>query len=63
MGDAQGFLWKVSSLSLSVVGIGVLIRLALPFISKTDGIQEEDSKNLKAANEQIANESTETERF
>lgn len=63
MGDAQGFLWKVSSLSLSVVGIGVLIRLALPLISKTDGIQEEDSKNLKAANEQIANESTETERF
>lgn len=63
MGDAQGFLWKVSFLSLLVVIIGVAIRGFLPLISKTDGIQEEDSKNLKAANEQIANESTETERF
>lgn len=63
MGDAQGFLWKVSFLSLLVVIIGVAISCILPFISKTDGIEKEDSKNLKAANEQIANESTETERF
>ncbi len=61
MDDAQGFLWWVSLFSLVVVGIGVVIRFILPLISKTDGIEKEDSKNLKAANEQIAGERTETE--
>lgn len=61
MDDAKDFLWWVSLFSLVVVGIGVLIMCGLPLISKTDGIEKEDSKNLKAANEQIASERTETE--
>lgn len=61
--DAKNFLQIISFLSLLVVFVGILIRIILPFISKTDRIQEEDSKNLKAANEQIANEKTKTECF
>ena len=61
--DAREFLWFVSLLSLLVVTIGALIRVILPLVSKTDGIQKEDTKNLKAANEHIASENTETERF
>lgn len=48
IGDARKFLLNVSLLSFSVVVIGVLIRIILPFISKTDGIQEEDSKKFES---------------
>ena len=61
--DACWFMSIISTLSVVVVAIGFAIRIALEFISRIDGIQEEDSKNLQAINEQIANEKTETECF
>ena len=59
--DAKRFLWIISSSSFVIVVVGVGVRIALPIISKTNKIQESDTENVKAANEQIANVTTESQ--